>query len=97
MSNFSFNLATEQSAEQRNLGARAHLRRFANGNVKGDDVFNHGARFELVKCTSRELDAETRQESTSVGRSNYTRSDPSPVSQPARRWSRLITEEGFWR
>jgi len=39
----------EQSAEQRDLGARTHLRPLAEGNVKRDDILYHGAGFELVK------------------------------------------------
>lgn len=66
MSKLSFDLAIEQSAEQRNLGAYAHLRSTADGNVEGDYVLDHGPRFEFVKRTSRELDAETGQETTPV-------------------------------
>ena len=96
MSKFSLNLAIEQSAEQRNLGARAHLGSTADGNVEGDYVLDHGARFELVKRTSRELDAETGQETTTVGRSNDTRSDSSTVSQTIKGWSELNVEERSW-
>ena len=49
--------------------------------MKGNYILDHGARFELVKRTSRELDAEAGQETTFVGRSNDTRSDSSTVSQ----------------
>ena len=97
ISNFSLNLAIEQSAEQRNLGARAHLRPLADGNVKGDYVLDHCARFELVKRTSRELDAEAGQETTFAGGSNDTRSDSSTVSQAVKRWSELDVEKRFWR
>ena len=62
------------------MGARAHLRPLAEGNVKGDDILDHGARFKFMKRVGRELDAETGQESTFVGGSNDTRSDPSTVS-----------------
>ena len=70
----------EQSAEQRNLGARAHLRPLAEGDVEGDNILDHGTRFEFVKRAGRELDAETGQQSTFICGSNDTRSDPSTVS-----------------
>ena len=57
ISKLSFNLAIEQSAEQRNLGARAHLGPLAEGDVKSDHIFYHGTRFEFVKRAGRELDA----------------------------------------
>ena len=53
MSKLSFDLAIEQSAEQRNLGAYAHLRSTADGNVEGDYVLDHGPRFEFVKQIGR--------------------------------------------
>ena len=61
--------------------------------MKGNYILDHGARFELVKRTSRELDAEAGQETTFVGRSNDTRSDPSTVSQTVKGWSGLDVEE----
>jgi len=97
MSKLSLDLAIEQSAEQRNLGARAHLRSISNGNVEGDYLLDHGARFEFVKRTSRELDAQAGQETIPVGRSDYTRSDSSTISQTIRRWSGLDVEELFWK
>jgi len=96
VSKLSFDLTIEQSAEQRDLGARAHLRSIADGNVEGDYVLDHGARFELVKRTSRELDAETGQETTTIGRSDDTRSDTSTVSQTIRGWSGLNVQECSW-
>ena len=61
--------------------------------MKGNYVLDHGARFELVKRTSRELDAEAGQETALVGRSNDTRSDSSTVSQTVKGWSGLDVEE----
>ena len=92
MPNLPLDLAIKQSAEQRNLGARAHLGPLAEGNMKSDDILDHGPRFEFVKCTCRELDAETGQESTSVDRGNDSRSDSSAVSQPVQVWSSLNVE-----
>ena len=97
ISDFPLDLAVKQSAEQCNLGARAHLRPLAEGNVKGDDILDHGTRFEFVKRAGGELDAETGQESTFICGSNDTRSDPSTVSQPARKWSGLDAEDSFLR
>lgn len=84
ISNFSFNLAIEQSAEQRDLGARTYLHPLAYGNVKSDYILDYCARFELMKRTSRELDAETRKETTFTCGSDDTRSDSSTVSQAAK-------------
>ena len=95
ISNFSLNLAIEQSPKQRELGARTHLRSLAEGNVKSNDILNHGARFEFVKRAGRELDAETGQEFTLVGGSNDARGDSSTVSQPVKKLSRSSVEEGF--
>ena len=65
--------------------------------MEGDYVLDHGAGFEFVKRTGRELDAETGQEATPIGRSNDTRSDSSTVSQTIKGWSGLNVEERFWK
>lgn len=49
ISDLSLNLTIEQSAEQRDLGARTHLCPLAERDVKRDDILYHGAGFELVK------------------------------------------------
>lgn len=65
--------------------------------MKSNDVFDHSARIELVKCTGRELDAKAGKEYTFVDGGNDTRSDTCTVGQPAQRPSGWSSIESFWR